>query len=84
MLNDPVLVVPVLAGLIMLWPARRICQRAGLPAWWGLTVLIPYVGLMVYAMLLAHRPWPAVPPRPAPPPRPAKRDIRHLLKRRGS
>ncbi len=67
---------PVLPGLLMLWPACRIFRRAGFAPYWGLAVLVPWFGLLLALMLLAHRPWPAAPPKPPTPARRGKRDIR--------
>lgn len=71
------LIVSLLGGLLMVWPACRVFARAGFDARWGLVMLLPYAGPLLFLVLLAHRPWPNKPAeKPAPPPRREKRDLR--------
>lgn len=47
-------------SLIIMWPVIRICRRLGLPSYYALPTLIPMVGWIITAGLIAHTPWPAL------------------------
>jgi hypothetical protein len=49
---------------LMLYPAIRLCRRAGLSPLFALLLLIPYAGLLLAAAAIAFRPWPNVHPAP--------------------
>ena len=55
--TDPVL-NGFLFGVLILYPVYRICKRIGLPGVYALPTLIPFVGWIITASLIAHRPWP--------------------------
>lgn len=57
----PMLVVVVLGTVIVVWPAAKICKRAGFPSWFGIAAVIPVlnVALLWY---LALSPWKPSPP----------------------
>ncbi len=80
-LSSPVIVIPVFSGLVMLWPAMRIAARAGLSRLLGLTILIPYFGVLIFMAALAHQKWPVLPEKekPIPKQRGEKRSMQDLL-----
>jgi hypothetical protein len=47
----------LILAILLLYPAWRICQRAGLNPYLSLTILIPYIGLLVYGIILAVSDW---------------------------
>ena len=49
------------ALVLVLYPAWRIHKRAGLQPALSLLILIPYVGIVVSALVLIMSPWPNVP-----------------------
>lgn len=59
--------------LLTFWPALRVLKRLGLPRLYAallpLSLLLPLLGHMLLALLLAVRPWPNFPPLPKPPAR---------------
>ncbi|MCK7545985.1 hypothetical protein MLC59_17640 [Marinobacter bryozoorum] len=44
-------------GIVVVIPARRICQRTGYPGWMGVLILIPIVNL-VLLYFIAFSDWP--------------------------
>jgi len=48
----------ILATLVVLVPAWRICTRVGLTPWWSLAVVVPVLGYLALALRLAFGPWP--------------------------
>lgn len=50
---------------LSLWPAWRVVVRAGLPRHWPVWLVLPFLGPVVFAVLLARRPWPVL-PKPQP------------------
>ena len=44
-------------GLVVVIPLWRICERAGLTPAIALLVLIPYVGIVLVALILAFSAW---------------------------
>jgi len=44
-------------GVVVLIPLWRICERAGLTPAIALLVLIPYVGIVLVALILAFSTW---------------------------
>lgn len=63
----------VLFLLLTFWPALRVLERLGLPRLYAvllpLSLLLPLLGHMLLALLLAVRHWPNFPPLPKPPAR---------------
>jgi len=62
-LPELLIVVVVLAGAII-WPASRICAKAGYSPWLGLVAILP-IGNVFLLWFLAFSEWPArrtVPP----------------------
>ena len=63
----------VLFLVLTFWPALRVLERLGLPRLYAallpLSLLLPLLGHMLLALLLAVRPWPNFPPLPNPPAR---------------
>jgi|GEM_PF-2374938 hypothetical protein len=51
-----------LYALLSLYPARRILQRAGLPATGVFLLLLPWVGFVALALRLAFGKWTRVAP----------------------
>ncbi|MGQ9368709.1 hypothetical protein [Azospirillum sp. ST 5-10] len=74
LLQDP-LVMTLLFGPLVLWPAARILRRAGFSPWLALLVLVPVVGVLAVYAVLGHRRWPNLPARPARPAPKARRTL---------
>jgi hypothetical protein len=56
--STELLLVGILASLLI-WPAWRICRRAGFPGWFGLAVVVPVLNVvLLYAF--AFVPWPSL------------------------
>jgi hypothetical protein len=47
--------------IIILYPAWRVCRRAGFRPWASLLLLVPYVGLLALTVFLAFKEWPNEP-----------------------
>jgi hypothetical protein len=60
----PILVLAIVGTVVVVWPAARICKRAGHPWWFGIGAVIPLlnVALLWY---IALSPW-NVPPSATP------------------
>jgi hypothetical protein len=56
----------LILSAIAFWPATRVLSRAGLPPAWAGWLLLPGLGMAVFATLLAFRRWPNIPPREKP------------------
>jgi hypothetical protein len=53
-------VIALVAGVIVfVWPAWRICARAGFPGALGLLIVVPFLNL-VLLYVLAFAEWPAL------------------------
>jgi hypothetical protein len=52
----PVLILAVVGTVIVVWPAARICKRAGYPWWWGIGAVIPPLNLALL-WYIALLPW---------------------------
>jgi hypothetical protein len=48
-----------LMGLAVVWPAVRICRRAGFSGWLGAIALLPVANVLLM-WFLAWAPWPAM------------------------
>ena len=46
-----------MGGVILIWPAARICRRIGFSPWLGLLAAVPIVNI-VLLWLVAFIPWP--------------------------
>lgn len=51
----------LILAILLLYPAWRIYQRAGLNPLLSLTILIPYIGLLVCGIILAVNDWQITP-----------------------
>lgn len=67
---------------LLAWFGWRIAAKAGYSGFWGLTALIPPVGLLALWYLAADRDWPSVTPAAKPDSEPARRDEGGLTIRR--
>lgn len=56
-----VLVIVIISSLVLVWPAARICRRAGFSPWLGVLAAVPVMNV-VLLWFVAFSPWPAVPP----------------------
>ncbi len=58
-LPELVVVLVIAAGLsVVIWPAVRICRRAGFPAWLGVLTVVP-VANVVLLWFVALAEWPS-------------------------
>ena len=57
----PELLVAMFVAALMIWPAMRICAKAGYTSWLGLLVIVP-IANVVLLWFLALADW----PRPKP------------------
>lgn len=55
-----VLILVVILPLAVVWPAARICRRAGFSPWLGLLIVIPLANIFLL-WFVAFNPWPALP-----------------------
>ncbi|TAK19375.1 MAG: hypothetical protein EPO35_00235 [Acidobacteria bacterium] len=46
-------------GVVLIWPAARICKRAGFSPWLGILIIVP-IANVVLLWYVAFSPWPAV------------------------
>lgn len=53
--------------MLVMAPVARIFLRAGFRPFWALFLLVPYVGYIICAGLLALRRWPVLPKKEAQP-----------------
>ena len=59
--GPPELVVIALIAsmaLLVVWPAARICRRAGFPRWLGIFAIVPIANVLLL-WFVAMAPWPA-------------------------
>ncbi|HEX7681851.1 MAG TPA: hypothetical protein VF713_27275 [Thermoanaerobaculia bacterium] len=61
------LVVALVSAAVIIWPATRICAKAGYSPWLGLVAVIP-IGNVFLLWFLAFSEWPARRIIAAPPP----------------
>ena len=47
----------VIAGLVVIWPAARICGRLGFSPWLGVLAVVPIANLILL-WFVAVTPWP--------------------------
>ena len=55
-----ILFILLVVPLVVIWPAMRICRRAGFSQWLGLLIVIPLANIFLL-WFVAFSPWPAVP-----------------------
>jgi hypothetical protein len=55
-----ILVIVAIIPLALIWPAMRICRKAGFSQWFGLLIVIPLANIFLL-WFVAFSPWPAVP-----------------------
>jgi hypothetical protein len=48
-------------GLVLAWPAGRICSRIGFSPWLGSLAVVPIVNVLLL-WYVAFAPWPRTPP----------------------
>jgi hypothetical protein len=53
-----IVAVIALMALVVIWPAARICERAGFSRWLGILAVIP-IANVVLLWFVAMAPWPA-------------------------
>lgn len=53
------IVILLISAALFVWPAWRICRRAGFPGSLGLLAMVPVANL-VLLYILAFAPWPAL------------------------
>ena len=56
----PELLIVLVGGLVIIWPATKICAKAGYSPWLGILVVIP-IANVVLLWFLALAEWPARP-----------------------
>ena len=44
--------------LLTLWPAYRICRRAGINPVWVIALCVPVFGMVIFSCALAFQRWP--------------------------
>jgi len=47
-------------GLVLVWPAGRICSRIGFSPWLGILAVVPVVNVLLL-WYVAFAPWPRAP-----------------------
>lgn len=67
---------------LLAWFGWRIAAKAGYSGFWGLTALIPPVGLLALWYLAANRDWPSVQPAENPDSQPVRSDTGGVTIRR--
>ena len=55
-----ILVLMVVMSLAVVWPAMRICRRAGFSQWLGLLIVVPLANILLL-WFVAFSDWPALP-----------------------
>ena len=54
----PELVIVLVVAVIVVWPATRICAKAGYSPWLGVVIVIPLANILLL-WFLALADWPA-------------------------
>jgi hypothetical protein len=54
------LIIVGFMGLALVWPASRICKRAGFSPWLGVLIIVPLANVFLL-WFVAFTPWPAMP-----------------------
>ena len=55
-----ILFIVAIIPLALVWPATRICKKAGFSQWLGLLIIIPLANIFLL-WFVAFSPWPALP-----------------------
>ena len=55
-----ILWIVVVCGLLLVWPAARLCRRIGFSSWLGLLAAVP-IANVVLLWFVAFAPWPGLP-----------------------
>lgn len=55
----PELVVVLVVFVLVVYPAARICRKAGYSSWWGVLYILP-IANVVWVWYLAFADWPAL------------------------
>jgi hypothetical protein len=50
-----------MGGVLLIWPAARICRRIGFSPWLGLLAAVPFANVILL-WVVAFAPWPAPTP----------------------
>ncbi len=53
-----VLLVGAISAVVVIWPAAKICARAGYSPWLGIAAAVPVANILLL-WFLALSPWPA-------------------------
>lgn len=53
-----VLVTGALMAALLIWPATRICAKAGYSPWLGIAIIVPFANILLLWYLALAR-WPA-------------------------
>jgi hypothetical protein len=53
-----IVVVMGMGGVLLIWPAARICRRVGFSPWLGLLAAVPLANVILL-WVVAFAPWPA-------------------------
>jgi hypothetical protein len=56
-----------LLGILVVYPAWRVFERAGFSPYFSLLTFVPGVGWLIVLAILAFSPWPALSQTPQPP-----------------
>jgi hypothetical protein len=54
-----IFIIFAIVPLALIWPAMRICQRAGFSQWLGILIVIPLANIFLL-WFVAFSPWPAM------------------------
>lgn len=55
-----IVVILALSLVAVVWPAARICRRAGFSPWLGVLIVVPLANILLL-WFVAFSPWPAMP-----------------------
>lgn len=55
-----IVVILAVSLVAVVWPAARICQRAGFSPWLGVLIVVPLANILLL-WFVAFSPWPAMP-----------------------
>ena len=54
----PEIIIVLVAAVVFIWPATRICKKAGYSPWLGIAIIIPLANLLLL-WFLALADWPS-------------------------
>lgn len=55
-----IILILVIIPFATIWPAARICRKAGFSPWLGVLIVVPLANILLL-WFVAFSPWPAVP-----------------------